>query len=250
MAKPRRPLTVLAAGAEGGVGTTTVAALLGETIAAASPGLTWLLDQCGCSWGSLTRRLTDQRTALTAAEVAGKLRAGTRPDKIVSAATTTSAGAVLLSDPDRYTSLRELGRLTHVLGGAGVIDAGRADLILVARLADVESVPILVGRADVIGAEAVCAALGFLQRQGLPVQPVVVLSSTTPTDRRRVHAAVKLVATAGVIHLVHLPHDAQLATGRPVRLDQVSKTTAAACLRLTIHIAQTQEVLGYVSRRP
>src|SRR6266540_3184517 len=52
MAKPRPPLTVLVAGAEGGVGTTTVAALLGETIAAASPGSIWLLDQCGSSWGS------------------------------------------------------------------------------------------------------------------------------------------------------------------------------------------------------
>ena len=47
MAQPRAPLPVLVGGAEGGVGTSTVTALIGEVIAAASPGPTVILDQGG-----------------------------------------------------------------------------------------------------------------------------------------------------------------------------------------------------------
>ncbi|WP_223199639.1 hypothetical protein, partial [Solihabitans fulvus] len=103
----------------------------------------------------------------------------------------------------------------------------------------------LVGRADLVGAEAVCAAVGFLRRR-TPIRPVVVLSATTPTSRRHRHAAHTLVATTGVAHIVHLPHDPRLAAGPPLRLHQVRAATARACLQVLTAIRTTQEVLGYV----
>jgi hypothetical protein len=248
LAHDRPPLPVVVGGAEGGVGTSTVTALIGELLAAASPGPTALVDQSGTGWGSMLRRLVGQRAGLDAQHAAAQLRHGAPPPHILSAAPVTSAGAALLDDSNRYTALDALLGLVATSRGALVVDGGLADLVLAARL-DIRPVVVLVGRADVIGAEAVCAALGFLHRHPTPVQPVVVLCSTASTDRRRIQAATKLVATTGISHLVHLPYDARLAHGQPLRLDQVGKTTAAAALAVVSRIGKTQEVLHLV-RRP
>lgn len=248
LAHGRPPLAVMVGGAEGGVGTSTVTALLAELVAAASPGPTVLLDQSGTGWGQVSRRLVGQRAGLDAQHAAAQLRRGAFPPHILGAAPTTSAGVALFDDSARYTSLSELFGLVATACGALVVDAGRVDAVLAARL-DIRPVVVVVGRADVIGAEAVCAALGFLHQHPTPVQPVVVLCSTASTDRRRIQAATKLVATTGIPHLVHLPYDARLASGQPLRLDQVGKTTAAAALAVVSRIGKTQEVLHFV-RRP
>lgn len=240
MARRRPPMPVIVAGAEGGVGVSTVTALIGEIIAAASPGTTVLVDQCGTGWGSLARRLVGQRAGLPGEVAVRMLREGAHPARVLEATNSTSAGAHLIDDGPGYSPVRELFRLAYNTCGALAVDGGRVDHILAARGAEIGAGVILVGRADVIGAEAVCAALMFL-RQRLPIEPVVVLSSTSPTDRRRVQAATKLVATAGVTRLVHLPHDARLADGRPLRLDQVGKTTAATGLQVVAHLGRSQE---------
>lgn len=247
LARDRPPLPVVVGGAEGGVGTSTVTALLGELIAAASPGPTVIVDQCGAGWGQVIRRLVGQRAGLDAQHAAAQLRHGTAAPHILSAAPVTSAGATLLEDSTRYTALGVLLGLVATSRGALVVDGGRVNGVLAARL-DIRPVVVVVGRADVIGAEAVCAALGFLHRHPTPVQPVVVLCSTASTDRRRIQAATKLVATTGISHLVHLPYDARLASGQPLRLDQVGKTTAAAALAVVSRIGKTQEVLHLVRR--
>jgi hypothetical protein len=248
LAQDRPPLSVVVGGAEGGVGTSTVTALIGELLAAASPGPTAVVDQCGAGWGQVVRRLVGQRAGLDAQYAATQLRHGTPAPQILSTAPTTSAGAALLDDSSGYTPLGALFGLVATSRGALVVDAGRADAVLAARL-HVRPVVVLVGRADVIGAEAVCAALGFLQLRATPVQPVVVLCSTASTDRRRIQAATKLVATTGISHLVHLPYDAALASGQSLRLDQVGKTTPAAGLAVVSRIGKIQEVLHLV-RRP
>ncbi len=245
LARERPPLAAVVGGAEGGVGTSTVTALIGELIAAASPGPTAFVDQSGTGWGSMMRRLVGQRAGLNAQHAVALLRQRTPAPHILAAAPTTSAGAALLDDSAGYTPLRALFALIQTMRGALVVDGGRADALLVARL-DVRPVVVLVGRADVIGAEAVCATLGFLAQRAPPVQPVVVLCSTSPNDRRRIQAATKLVATTGISHLVHLPHDARLATGQPLRLDQVGKSTAVAALAVVSRIGKTQEVLHLV----
>jgi hypothetical protein len=247
LAHDRPPLPVLVGGAEGGVGTSTVTALIGELIAAASTGPTAIVDQSGAGWGSMTRRLVGQRAGLDARCAATLRRNGTAPAQILGAAPATSAGAALFDDSRSYTPLAALFALVQTVRGALIVDGGRVDGVLAARL-DIGPVVVLVGRADVIGAEAVCATLGFLQRHPTQVQPVVVLSSTASTDRRRIQAATKLVATAGVSHLVHLPYDARLASGQPLRLDQVGTTTAAAGLSVVSRIGKTQEVLHLVRR--
>lgn len=246
LARHRPPLPVLIAGAEGGVGTSLVTALLTETLAAGSPGPTLVVDQCGSPWGSLTRRLLGQRGGLAGSLALTQLQQGLAARRVLGAAPSTSAGAAVVQDAPAFTPLPRLFGLVKTTSGAMTVDAGRTDTVLTARL-EPHPVLVLVGRADVVGAEAVCAALGFLhQRATLPVRPVVVLSSTTAASRRGVEAAKKLVATTGVPYLIHLPFDAGLALGQTWRLDQFAKPTALACLRLVTAVAKTQEVMGYV----
>lgn len=236
----RAPLPIIVAGAEGGVGTSTVAALIGETLAAGSPGPTMLLDQCGSTWGSLSRRLLGQRGGLPGDQARSMLRQGIPGPRVLGAAPTSSAGAAVLADGAAYAPLRELFGLVQTACGAMVIDGGSVNLVLAARR-DVHPVLVVIGRADVIGAEAVCAALGFVSRY-TTAPPVVVLSSPTPGHRRHAQAARKLVATTGVVHLVDLPYDPQLATATALRLDRACKATASTCLRVITAIRKTQEV--------
>lgn len=163
---------------------------------------------------------------------------------VLAAAPTTSAGAAVVTDGSGYTPAAELFRLSQTACGTMIVDAGAVNMVLAVQLS-LQPVVVLVGRADIVGAEAACAAVGFLSHY-TNIRPVVVLSSPAPVDQRRVNAARKLVATTGVAHLVHLPFDARLAASTAMRLDRVGKTTASACLRLVSAIAQTQEVLGYV----
>jgi MinD-like ATPase involved in chromosome partitioning or flagellar assembly len=245
LTQQRAPLPVLVAGAEGGVGTSTVTALLADTIAAASPGPTVVLDQCGSPWGSLPRRLLGQRGGMAAEQAAGLLANGMSALRVLRAAPSTSAGAAVLTDPG-YVPLRDVFRSVATVCGALLVDAGPVNLVLTARL-DLRPVLVLVGRADVIGAEAVCAALGYLTHYAPGLHPVVVLTSSTgSTDRRRVHAATKLVAATGVPTPIELPFDPRLASGQPVHLDRLARPTVTACLRLVRGIATThQEVSGY-----
>jgi hypothetical protein len=242
MARPRPPVHVLVGGAEGGVGTSTVTALLGELIAATSPGPTVVADQCGTVWNGLARRMVGELGGMPATQAGHMLKLGASGPQVVGIAPKTSAGAALIEDGRGYTALQDIAGLTHVPNGALVIDGGRADHVFGARL-DIQPIVIIVGRADVIGAEAVCAALTLLHGKQT-VSPVVVLSSvatsSSATGRRRAQAAAKLVAAAGITHLVHLPHDARLASGKPLRLDQVGKPTATAGMRLLTHVANLQ----------
>jgi hypothetical protein len=259
MAQARPPLRVLIGGAEGGVGTSTVTALLGEVIAASSPGPTVIADQCGAAWNALARRLVGdigEQAGMPAAQVADLLASGATTEQIRAVSPTTSAGAVLLEDGRGYHPLRDLARLAHTTSGTLVVDAGRVDGVFTARL-DIRPVVVVVGRADVIGAEAVCAAVDLLHRTAPWVQPVVVLSSVAATTatppsmlsaaavRRRVQAATTLVTAAGITHLVHLPHDPRLASGQPLRLNQVGKSTALAGLRL---LSRVGTVMGETHR--
>jgi hypothetical protein len=256
MAQPRPPLRVLVGGAEGGVGTSTVTALLGEMIAASSPGPTVIADQCGMPWNALVRRLVGEQAGMPAAQVADMLGYGATTEQIREVAPTTSAGAALIDDGRGYHPLRDLTRVAHTPCGTLMVDAGRVDAVFTARL-DVRPVVVVVGRADVIGAEAVCAAVELLHQTAPEVQPVVVLSSVATTQatpssllsaaamRRRVQAAATLVTAAGITHLVHLPHDPRLASGQPLRLNQVGKSTALAGLRL---LSRVGTVMGEAHR--
>ncbi|MFL6125483.1 hypothetical protein [Actinophytocola sp.] len=247
MAQSRPPVRVLLGGAEGGVGTSTVTALLGEMVAASSPGPTVIADQCGAAWNALVRRLVGEQAGMPAAQVADMLGYGASAEQIRAVAPTTSAGAVLIDDGHGYHRLGDIARLARTTCGTLVVDGGRVDGVFTARL-DIRPVVVVVGRADVIGAEAVCAAVELLHRTAPGVEPVVVLSSVTTTGatpsslpsaaaaRRRVQAATTLVTAAGITHLVHLPHDARLASGQPLRLNQVGKSTALAGLRLLSRI--------------
>jgi hypothetical protein len=242
MARPRSPVHIMLGGAEGGVGTSTVAALLGELIAAASPGPTVVADQCGMVWNGLARRMVGQLEGMPAAQAGHMLELGATGPQVVGIAPKTSAGAALVEDGRGYTALQDITGLTHVSNGTLVIDGGRADHVFAARL-DIQPVVIIVGRADVIGAEAVCAALALLHGKQL-TPPIVVLSSVASSSsaavRRRAQAAAKLVAAAGITHLVHLPHDARLASGKPLRLDQVGKSTATAGMQLLTRVGNLQ----------
>jgi hypothetical protein len=243
MERPRPPLRIMMGGAEGGVGTSTVTALLGELVAAASIGPTVVADQSGSAWNGLARRLVGDQSGMPAVQAANMLKLGATSKQVIGIAPTTSAGAALIDDAHGYTPLHQISRLAYAANGTLVVDGGRLDRFFAARL-DVRPVVVVVGRADVVGAEAVCAALTLL-RETRQRQPVVVLaSSTTPlpsaATRRRVQAATTLVAAAGITHLVHLPLDARLASGRPLRLDQVSKSTAAAAMRLLTRVVNLQ----------
>ena len=256
LAQPRPPLPILVGGAEGGVGTSTVTALIAELIAAASPGPTVAVDQCGAPWGSLHRRLMGQQVGLAAALARTLVHEHLDAHEVVAMAPKTSAGAALIDDRAGHTSLHDLLRLAAVPCGALAIDAGRVDGVFAARL-DIKPVVVVIGRADVMGAEAACAAVTFLRAQTararMPAQPVVVLSSVGATgslaERRRTHAATTLVAATGISHLVHLPHDPRLATGRPLRLNQVGKSTAIAGMRLASVIGRIQGEIYRAYRR-
>ncbi|MGH3625452.1 MAG: hypothetical protein ACRDQ5_27355 [Sciscionella sp.] len=224
----RAPIAVLVAGVEGGVGTSTTAALVAETIAAGSCGPTVLLDQCGSPWASVSRRVFGERAGLDGAQVAQAMRSGITPLRLLATAPTSSAGAAVVADPAVRTPLRELGRLVAVSNGSLVVDAGRVDLLLTARL-ELHPVVVAVGRTDVAGAEALCAALAWLRGRG--VTPVVVLDTTMPGEQRRRTAARTLLSTAGA-DAVAIPHDPRLAHGGELRLDRLATATASALLQL------------------
>lgn len=240
-AQPRPPLPIMVVGAEGGVGTSIVTALLAETIAAASPGPTVAVDQSGTPWGSLSRRLLDERGGFPAYHVQRLLGSRTAPGRILEAVPTSSAGAAVIDDGPAYTPLPALFRLVQAVCGVMVSDNGRVDVVLPARL-DVGPLLVVVGRADTVGAEAVCAALRFLHgRRALAAPPLVVLTSPAPPDRRRVHAARTLVRASGLAPTqVYLPYDAQLAAGQLRRLDQAAKATARAGGQLLAGIIRTR----------
>jgi hypothetical protein len=240
LAQQRAPVPILIAGAEGGVGVSTVTALLADTLAAGSPGPTVVLDQCGSAWGSLSRRLVGHRGGMPADHARALLGQGVPTARVLGQAPATSAGAVVLTDTAGYTPLREVFRTVQTVCGALVVDAGPVNLLLSLRL-DLRPVVVLVGRADVVGAEAVCAAAGFLAHRAPGVRPLVVLASPNPIDRRRVRAGRTLVAAAGIAEQIELPFDPRLASSQPLRLDQVARTTALACLRLVRSVATSQQ---------
>jgi MinD-like ATPase involved in chromosome partitioning or flagellar assembly len=242
MEQPLPPLRIMVGGAEGGAGTSTVTALLGELIAAASPGPTVVVDQNGSAWNSLARRLSGDQGGMPTAQAVNMLKLGATSEQVIGLAPRTSAGAALVEDARGYTPLHEITRLGRSRNGTVVVDSGRIDHVFAARL-DIHPAVIVVGRADVVGAEAVCAALDLLRQAHQPRPIVVLSSSTSPSSaatRRRVQAAAKLVAAAGITHLVHLPHDPRLASGRPMRLDQVSKQSATAAMRLLARVVNLQ----------
>ncbi|MFD4249146.1 hypothetical protein ACFWQL_05345 [Amycolatopsis thermoflava] len=226
---------ILVAGEEGGCGATTVAALLAETCAAARVGGVLAVDQSRlpCS-GGLGLRLLGEPVDFPAPSLATAVHNGQAPPM-------SPAGAVVVTDVQGYTPLARL--LSEVPGQVAVTvtDFGHVDLAVAAQLAETPYRPVLVGRADVAGAQAVCAALVFLR-----VRPVVVLSSTAHSNRRRVRAALTLVRSAGVQALVHLPFDAALASGMAVHLDQIGRTTIRACLQLAARVGTPGEVGNHV----
>jgi hypothetical protein len=233
---------VLVAGAQGGAGTTTVTALLADTLSAATSGPIVAIDQSGLPWAAaLALRLLGERAGLPGAAAQRLLRQGLLPEQVRATAPASGAGTAVIDDVDAYTPLPALLAVASATSGSAVVDSGRVDLALAAGLADAPCRLVLVGRADLAGAQAVCAALDFLQRR-LPVQPIVVLSSTAPTNRRRIHAARTLVRAAGVQILVHLPYDAVLASGQVLRLDQVGRSTAGACLQIAERVGTPGEV--------
>ena len=231
----RRPaMVVVVAGAEGGVGTSTVAALVGEAVAAGSVGNTVLVDQCGAMSGSLARRLVGERQTidamrLTTGQPAGDLRAVPR----------TAAGAHLVDDSAGYVGIDRLVPVLLRPGGALVLDAGRVGLVLAAQLG-LRPVVIVVGRADVLGAEAVCAALSFLRGRLIRVEPIVVLSSCA-TKARRARGARRLVIAAGARQVVDLPFDERLVDGQLIWLDRLGRSTVAAVVTV---LAAIREVVG------
>lgn len=240
LAQQRAPITVTAGGSEGGTGTTTVTALLGETIAAGSPSSTVLLDQSGDPWGSLSRRLLGQRTGLTGPQVLRSLNSGIPALQLLRAAPTTSAGAAVILDGADTVPLVELRRLVQSTSAAMLVDAGRIEPRFAGKLGN-HPIVLVIGRTDVVGAEAVCAAVRWIQGFG-PIQPVVVLSSTTPTDQGRVTATRKFVGTiVDAARIIHLPFDEHLAHSQDIRLDRLNKTTVRAVLHLVSAIREAQE---------
>lgn len=241
MARPRPPLPVLVVGAEGGVGTSTVCALVGEVLAAASPGPTVLVNHSGHAGSSAIRRLIGQEAGLPAQHVLNARRRGTAAAQVLRSAATSSAGAFLVDDAGKFTALRGLFDLVRTTCGGFVVDAGRVDVTTLLSVQEVRAVPVLVGRADVLGAEAVCAALRFLQHRPRPVRPVVVLSSTATVGRRRLRAALTLVRAANPACLVHLPFDARLGASAALRLDRVSGASVRAALEIATQVGRFHE---------
>lgn len=233
LAAIRSPLPILVAGAEGGVGTTTVASMLGETFAACSAGPTVVVDQCGSPRGSLSRRLLGHRREWTTWEATRHAREGAVTARIAGAAPTSHSGAVVLADHG-HMPLRTLMNLVYAPCGVLVLDGGQLSTMLVAHL-DLPVALVLVGRADVIGAEAVCAALGLLADHDHP-WPCVVLADTT-RRRRQVQAARALLTASGPVHHVALPNDPVLASGHPLHFNRLGRASSAVCLWLVTSIA-------------
>jgi hypothetical protein len=152
--------------------------------------------------------------------------------RLVGAATTSHSGAVVLTDG--HTPLRTLMRLVRTPCGVLVLDGGQLSSLLLARL-DLPVALVLVGRADVIGAEAVSAALGLLADHDHP-WPCVVLADTA-RRRRQVHAARALLSASGPVHQVALPNDPVLASGRPLHFNRLGRASSAVCLWLITSIA-------------
>jgi len=237
----RAPLPVMVAGAEGGVGTSLVAALLAEAIAAASPGPTVAVDQSGAPWGAMTRRLLSERAGMPGQTVQQLLGQRHAAGRIGEALPTSPAGAGVVADAWAYTPIRTLFTLAAATCGALVCDSGRVDVVLPARM-DPVPLLVLVGRADVVGAEAMCAVLSFLRglRQAVPA-PVVVLSSTAPSNPRKVRAARRLVRASGLgAPLIHLPYDERMAAAQPLPLDELPKPVISACVQLLRAVARNR----------
>ncbi|WP_258904048.1 hypothetical protein [Actinokineospora sp. UTMC 2448] len=244
MARRRPPLPILVAGAEGGVGTSTTCALVGEVLAAASPGPTVIVNQCGHGPDTLTRRLVGHQAGLPGPQAASGLRQHVPAYRVLAAAPRSSAGGHLVDDGPGFTELRTLYGLANTTCGGIVVDAGRVDTSTVLRVHEIRAVVLLVGRADSAGAESLCAALKFLRDRPDPIHPLVVLSSTYANSR--VPAAKRLLTTAGVTTAIHLPFDRRLTTGSPLRLNRVSKSTATAALRAVTLVGAYHEVYGHV----
>ncbi|WP_189061570.1 hypothetical protein [Longimycelium tulufanense] len=242
----RAPVTVVVTSAGGGVGTSTVAALLAETFAAGAPSgaSTVLLDQCGTPWGPVSRRVLGQRGGLSGRTAAALLQQGVHPLRVLRGAPVSPAGAAVVVEDGEASPLRDMRRLVQTVCGGLVVDAGCINPWVVQRVADpaaARPVLVLVGRADVPGAETVCASLAWLRRS-LPGPPIVVLVSTAPPERGQVAAAQRLVRTVvPADRVVHLPFDARLAHGQDIRLDKVGKTTAMAVPQLLRAIRLVQE---------
>jgi hypothetical protein len=245
MARSRPPLPILVLGAEGGVGTSTTCALIAETVAAASPGPTVLLNQSGHTGNTAIRRLVAQQAGLDGHRAVSALRQGTPATQVLRSTPTSSAGAHLVDDGPGYTNLRGLLDLVRVICGGLVIDGGRVDLATLPRLNDARAVMVLIGRADVAGAEAVCAALRFLHQRPTPIHPIVVLSSTTSTRRTTVRAALKLVGSVTPGRPNHLPFDTSLTTSAALRLDQIGKPIVRATLDITTQVGHLHEAGGH-----
>ncbi|GGM67909.1 hypothetical protein GCM10012275_43110 [Longimycelium tulufanense] len=245
----RAPVTVVVASAGGGVGTSTVAGLLAETFAAGSPvGTTVLVDQCGTPWGTVSRRVLGQRGGLSGQLAVALLRQGESPLCVLRRAPASSAGAAVVLDSGDASPLREMRRLVQMMCGGLVVDAGCLTPWVMQRLTDPGAgwpVVLVVGRADVPGAETVCAALAWM-RSYLTVPPVLALVSTTPADRGQIAAAQRLVSTV-VPTVVPVPFDARLAHGHDIRLDRLSKGTVAALARLLSAVRQRQEGVSDVA---
>jgi Mrp family chromosome partitioning ATPase len=232
------PLVLLVTGAHGGVGTTTLTALLAETLAAASPWPTLAVDQSGTPLAALSRRLLGQPAGIAAPVLAHQ--AHTRGGLHALRDTVSSpAGALLVDDRRGYTPL---GLITGLIsnGGTCVIDAGRTDPTVTARAGETAAHTILTGRGDLAGAEAVCAQLALLRHTRTPVHPIVALTSTSP-GRRRVAAAMTLVRSAGVTDLVHLPYDHRHHRRDTLRLEHTPRRTLVRVLQLLAHITRRQE---------
>ncbi len=245
LALPRAPRVLLLLGAEGGVGVSTVTALLAETTAASGSGPVVALDQCGSQWGALSRRLLDQRGGMPAEHADQLVGSGVHPEQVRAQAPRTSAGTILISDTDSYTPLNRLAWLVRMTGGLLVVDGGRVDALGLARIGPGVT-PVVLGRPDLPGAEAICAAVTRL-RSHHPLPPAVVIVATAPVDPRRQRAARRLLHAAGIPYPIAVDFDPRLAGGRSIRLDAVGKTTAGACVRLATHLARPLEAYGHGS---
>lgn len=236
----RAPMVVVIVGAAGGVGTSTVCALVAETIAAGSPGPTVLLDQSLTPWGDVTRRLLGQRAGLGAPAALERLHRE-RPESIVRSSPMSSAGAAVLLDSTTPSLLRDLRILVTKPGGALLVDGGRLDPELLRRLdvPAVRPVVVVVGRADRAAAETTLAGVAWL-RGVAPVEPLVVLSATAPVKTAAAAGAVRMARAAGH-NVVYLPFDGRLAHGQDLTLHKVGKSTAEVVPQIITGIQAIQE---------
>lgn len=240
----RGPLALFVAGVEGGVGASTTAALLAETVAAGSIGPTALLDQCGCRWGAVRARVLGEHAGLDAAAAVHGMRRGAHPARMARCAPHTSGGAAVVDDAEIRTPVEEIGRLTAVGNGTLIVDAGRVDLLLTARMR-LRPVVVLVARADLRSAEAACAALAWFRRTAA-AEPVLLLDTVTANRPRQVAAARRLLGSAGPRAAV-LPFDKHLAHGRELQMPRLGTPTVTGLLGLLSTIASTTGGVRHVA---